>query len=156
MAPDTGWVQRAHRAPARLLLAMLTVSLFCGPAAAGEKAPAGVTPYGRTLLAQINLYRRDSGLGELVFDPALVKSARTHSFQMFQQKRLTHLGFKRRFAQSGSRLCVENIGQGSADAFKLFDAWHGSVGHDRNMLVEGLRKAGIAEVGGYVTFLACQ
>ena len=130
--------------------------LATGPAMAREPVLEGVTPYDRTLLAQINLYRRDSGLSELTFDPALARVARTHSFHMFQQKRLSHVGFKERFARSGSRLCIENIGQSSADAFKLFDAWHGSVGHDRNMLVEDLRKAGIAKVGVYVTFIACQ
>ncbi len=138
-----------------LVLAMLLL-LADGPVAARESVPAGVTPYGRTLLAQINLLRRDSGLGELAFDPALVKAARTHSFRMFQQKRLSHLDFKKRFAQSGSRLCVENIGWNFPNPLKQFDSWHGSVGHDRNMLVEDLRKAGIAEVGGYVTFIACR
>lgn len=139
-----------------MLLPAMIMLLAGGPAAAREPTPAGVTPYGRTLLAQINLYRRDSGQSELVFDPSLGKAARSHSFQMFQQKRISHADFKERFTRSGSRLCVENIGHSSAGAFKLFDAWHGSVGHDRNMLVEDLRKAGIAEVGGYVTFIACQ
>ena len=126
------------------------------PAAASETTSIGVTPYGSTLLAQINLLRRDSGLGELTFDPAMVKVARTHSFHMFQEQRISHLGFKKRFAQSGSRLCVENVGWNFSNPLNQFDAWHGSVGHDRNMLVEDLRKAGIAEVGGYVTFIACR
>jgi uncharacterized protein YkwD len=139
-----------------MLLAAMLMLLADGPAAAREPTPAGVTPYGNTLLAQINLLRRDSGLGELTFEPALVKVARTHSFHMFQQKQLSHLGFKKRFAQSGSHLCVENVGWNFPNPLKQFDAWHGSVGHDRNMLVEDLRKAGIAEVGGYVTFIACR
>jgi uncharacterized protein YkwD len=138
------------------LLFFLLWSLPAASVAARGPTPPGVTPFGRTLLAQINLYRRDQGLSELTFDPALVKMARTHSFRMFQQKRLSHLDFKQRFARSGSRLCVENIGRDYANALKQFDGWRGSVGHDRNMLTPDLRKAGIAEVGGYVTFIACQ
>lgn len=140
-----------------LLLAMLLLSISFGAAMAlaGNGAP-GVTPYARTLLAQVNLYRRDNGLTELAFDPVLLQAARSHSFVMFRQKRVSHLDFKKRFARAGSRLCVENVGWNYSTPLKQFDAWYGSVGHDRNMLVEDLRRAGIAEIGGYVTFIACR
>ncbi len=137
-----------------LLFGVLLLSV--APVTAREPTPLGVSLFGRTLLAQINLYRRDRGLSELAFDPALINMARMHSFRMFQQKRLSHIDFKQRFARSGSRLCVENIGRDYANALKQFDGWRESVGHDRNMLTADLHKAGIAEVGGYVTFIACQ
>ena len=105
-------------------------------------AQATVSPYVRTLLAQINQYRQDNGLTPLVLDPALSRAARTHSFSMFQQ--------------TNSRLCVENIGRGATNPRKQFDNWRRSGAHDQNLLVEEIRRAGIAEVGGFVTFFACQ
>ncbi|NLB06592.1 MAG: CAP domain-containing protein, partial [Desulfobulbaceae bacterium] len=119
-------------------------------------AQATVSPYVRTLLAQINQYRQDNGLTPLVLDPALSRAARTHSFSMFQQKRLSHLRFNERFQQTNSRLCVENIGRGATNPRKQFDNWRRSGAHDQNLLVEEIRRAGIAEVGGFVTFFACQ
>ncbi len=119
-------------------------------------AQATVSPYVRTLLAQINQYRQDNGLTPLVLDPALSRAARTHSFSMFRQKRLSHLRFNERFQQTNSRLCVENIGRGATNPRKQFDNWRRSGAHDQNLLVEEIRRAGIAEVGGFVTFFACQ
>ncbi len=124
------------------------------PALRAESTDA--TVYGRTLLAQINLYRQDSGLNPLTFDPGLIRLARTHSFTMFKQKRISHLDFNSRFERSGSRLCVENVGWNYTTPLKQFDAWRRSSGHDQNMITDGIRKAGIAEIGGYVTFFACQ
>jgi uncharacterized protein YkwD len=70
----------------------------------------GATLYARTLLEQINLYRRDNGLHPLRFDANLIHLAKNHSFAMSQQKRVSHNNFKERFERSGSRLCVENVG----------------------------------------------
>ena len=126
------------------------------PVQAVRAESADTTLYGRTLLEQINLYRQDSGLNQLVFDPGLIRLARTHSFTMFKQKRISHLDFKSRFERTGSRLCVENVGWNYTTPLKQFNAWRRSSGHDQNMITEGIRKAGIAEIGGYVTFFACQ
>ena len=119
-------------------------------------AQATVSPYVRTLLAQINEYREGNGLPSLVLDPGLSRAARTHSFAMSRQKRLSHVRFDERFQQANSRLCVENIGQGATNPRKQFDNWRRSGAHDQNLLVEEIRRAGIAEVGGFVTFFACQ
>ena len=131
------------------------LALPAGSLAAGSGA-AAITPYARTLLAQINQFRQDSGLQPLVADPTLTRAARTHSFMMFQQKRLSHLRFEERFKRSSSRLCVENIGRGQSNPLRQFDGWRRSGAHEQNMLVEDIRRAGIAEVGGFVTFFACQ
>jgi uncharacterized protein YkwD len=112
--------------------------------------------YGRTLLEQINNYRRVHGLSTLRFDANLIRLAENHSFAMFQQKRVSHRNFDERFTRSGSQFCVENVGWNSSTPLKQFDAWRHSSGHDENMLKEGLTKAGIAEIGKYVTFFACK
>ena len=137
---------------------LITVLLgFCLAAPVGlSAAQATVSPYVRTLLAQINQYRQDNDLAPLVLDPALSRAARTHSFSMFRQKRLSHVRFDERFQQANSRLCVENIGRGATNPRKQFDNWRRSGAHDQNLLVEEIRRAGIAEVGGFVTFFACQ
>lgn len=122
--------------------------------AAGDEE--GATLYGRTLLEQINNYRHVNGLSTLRFDPRLIRLARTHSFEMFQQKRVSHRNFNERFERAGSNLCVENVGWNYSTPLKQFDAWRHSSGHDENMLKEGLSRAGIAEVGKYVTFFACK
>lgn len=122
--------------------------------AAAEKT--GVTLYGRTLLEQINLYRRDNGLHPLRFDANLVHLAKTHSFAMSRQKMIGHANFDDRFARSGSRLCVENVGYNQTTPLKQFDAWSRSKGHDQNMLSPEITRAGIAEIGNYVTFFACK
>lgn len=142
----------------RLAPWLITVLLgFCLAAHVGlSAAQATVSPYVRTLLAQINQYRQDNDLAPLVLDPALSRAARTHSFSMFRQKRLSHLRFDERFQQANSRLCVENIGRGATNPRKQFDNWRRSGAHDQNLLVEEIRRAGIAEVGSFVTFFACQ
>lgn len=143
--------------PSRLLRAvafLLLAGAMPLPAAAIQMA--GTTLYGQTLLEQINHYRQERGLSQLTFDPGLNRVAKTHSFIMFQQKRISHLDFNKRFERSGSRLCVENVGWNYTSPIQQFAAWRKSSGHDQNMLADGLRKAGIAEVGGYVTFFSCQ
>ena len=139
-----------------LLAATLAICLAAPVGFSAAQAQAAVSPYVRTLLAQINQYRQDNGLTPLVLDPALTRAARTHSFSMFQQKRLSHLRFNERYQQTNSRLCVENIGRGATNPRKQFDNWRRSGAHDQNLLVEEIRRAGIAEVGGFVTFFACQ
>ena len=140
-----------------MLRAVIFFVLVCAvPIPACAIQMTDTTLYGRTLLEQINRYRQDHGLSQLSFDPGLNRVAKSHSFTMFQQKRISHLDFNKRFERSGSRLCVENVGWNYTSPIKQFDAWRKSSAHDQNMLTDGLRKAGIAEVGGYVTFFSCQ
>ncbi|MBV5319307.1 MAG: CAP domain-containing protein [Desulfobulbaceae bacterium] len=139
-----------------LLCALLLLALGTTSVQAKEARFPGVSLYGETLLAQINLYRQENGLNALRFDAGLNKLAQTHSFEMFQQKRMGHSNFNQRFERADSRLCVENVGWNYSNPLKMFDAWRLSRGHDENMLKEGINKAGISEVGDYVTFFACK
>ena len=136
-----------------------TLALLCvvvAPLGARAMEDDGSTLYARTLLEQINNYRQVNGLAPLRFDAGLTSLAKTHSFAMFQQKRMSHRNFDERFERSGSRLCVENVGWNYSNPLKQFDGWRHSSGHDENMLKDGVAKAGIAEIGKYVTFFACK
>ena len=137
-----------------MVLGVLALSV--APSWAGAMQDEGASLYARTLLEQINLYRQDNGLNPLRFDANLIRLAKNHSFEMFRQKMMSHRNFDERFERSGSRLCVENVGWNYSNPLKQFDGWRHSSGHDQNMLKEGVTKAGIAEIGNYVTFFACK
>ena len=137
-----------------LVAALLMVPSLPAQCASFEDDDASL--YARTLLEQINNYRSANGLPSLRFDDRLNHLAMTHSFAMSRQKRMSHANFDERFQRSGSRMCVENVGWNYPTPLKLFDGWRHSSGHDENMLKEGVRYVGIAGVGKYVTFFACQ
>jgi len=138
-----------------VLFAILLLSLIPSHKTALAQEEAA-SLYARTLLEQINRYRQDNGLGSLRFDANLIWLAKHHSFEMFRQKMMSHRNFDQRFDRSGSRMCVENVGWNYSTPLKQFDAWRQSSGHDQNMLKPEITKAGIAEVGNYVTFFACK
>ena len=143
----------------RLYAFFLVVSLLMVPSLPAQCASfeeGGASPYARTLLEQINNYRSANGLSSLRFDDRLNHLAMTHSFAMSRQKRMSHANFDERFQRSGSRMCVENVGWNYPTPLKLFDGWRHSSGHNENMLKDGVSSVGIAEVGKYVTFFACQ
>lgn len=139
-----------------LAFGIFLVTILPLQAQAVQEGQGATSLYGRTLLEQINLYRRDSGLNPLRFDDQLIHLAKNHSFSMFRQKMVSHNNFDDRFERSGSRLCVENVGYNFTTPLKQFDAWRQSSGHDQNMLKAEITKAGIAEIGNYVTFFACK
>jgi Uncharacterized protein with SCP/PR1 domains len=138
------------------LFVLLMFALIPNQIAARVQQDEGASLYSRTLLEQINTYRRDHGLGQLRFDANLIRLAKHHSFEMFRQKMVSHRNFNQRFERSDSRMCVENVGRDFSTPLKQFDSWRQSKGHDQNMLKEELTKAGIAEIGNYVTFFACR
>ena len=116
----------------------------------------GSSLYSRTLLELINTHRQEHGLNTLRADDGLHRLARQHSFTMFRQKRVSHLGFRDRFDRAGSALCVENVGEGHTNARQQFEAWRNSSAHNQNMLHEDIQKTGIVEINNYVTFFACR
>ena len=136
-------------------VSMVLVSISM-PARCAASDEGDASLYARTLLEQINAYRNDYGLPSLRFDDRLNHLAMTHSFAMSRQKRMSHANFDDRFERSGSRMCVENVGWNYPTPLKLFDGWRRSSGHNENMLKDGVNYVGIAEVGKYVTFFACQ
>jgi uncharacterized protein YkwD len=140
--------------PGKSVLWVLLLMLFMG--SGPVPAAAGTSLYSRTLLELINTYRQEHGLNTLRSDAGLNRLARQHSFEMFRQKRISHLSFKERFDRAGSDLCVENVGGNHSNARQQFDAWRRSSAHNQNMLHDAIQKAGVVEIGNYVTFFACR
>ncbi len=112
--------------------------------------------YSRIMLELINLYRMENGLNPLQLDPLLVGLAKNHSSEMFLKEKVNHRNFDERLEQARSRLCVENVGWNYGSPHNMLNGWRRSSDHNHNLLQEGINRVGIAEIGQYVTFFACQ
>ncbi len=111
--------------------------------------------YEQKLLSYINQHRIKNGLAQISFDITLGETAKIHSQYMSNKNELNHANFGDRFRQSRRSLCVENIGWNYMKPEAQFKAWKNSIGHNKNMLNEQIKRAGISKVGSYVTFFAC-
>ncbi len=121
------------------------------------ESPAKEYPnYSEELLDLINQYRAGNRLNKLYYDKKLAAIAEGHSAFMYHRNFLSHDHFDERFVQSGSDLCVENVGWSHSTPEDEFNAWRNSVEHNKNILDGNIRKAGISRVGAYVTFFACR
>jgi len=138
---------------AAIVLVLLLALTAC--AAPPVPVPAEDSGYSRVLLERINLYRLEHGLNPLRPDPGLARLARGHCTEMFQRRKMNHRHFKDRQAQAGSRLCIENVGWNFISPLQMFDGWRESRGHNRNLLEDRVNRVGIAEIGRYVTYFAC-
>jgi uncharacterized protein YkwD len=107
------------------------------------------------VLAVLNAYRAERGLPPLRRSGALDALAVEHSTTMRERGRPSHDGFPARFARSGAYLCVENVAQGFRQPAQVVQGWRGVPTHHRNMLEPKVTYAGIAQVGRFVTWLAC-
>lgn len=107
------------------------------------------------LLAEINRYRAAHHLTKLAADDDMARLAKGHSDTMNRENRLSHDGFQDRFRESGRTECVENVGWNFQSPRQQFLGWKASPGHNRNMLMKGITRGGIARSGPYVTFFAC-
>lgn len=132
-----------HCCTAAFLLSSATVSL-------------AADSYETTLLNQINLYRQKHHLAPLQLTEQLNQLAAQHSEFMQQQNELNHKMFKERFRAAKRPSCVENVGWNYQTGSDQFLGWKHSSGHNKNMLAPQITQAGIAKVGAYVTFFACQ
>ncbi|MBX3603460.1 MAG: CAP domain-containing protein [Rubrivivax sp.] len=150
--------------PLALFVATVTTLGAVGPAAAdsaGSGPPAappaaGAEGYVHHLAALINEYRQHQGLPPLAFADELSALAAEHSGAMAAQRRLSHDGFRDRLRRAGSRVCVENVGQGYRSAEALLDGWRQSPAHHVNLLADDVARMGIAASARYVTFFACR
>jgi uncharacterized protein YkwD len=137
---------------ATVLLILLALTACAAPPV---PVPAEDSGYSRALLERINLYRLEHGLNPLRPDTGLARLARGHCTEMFQRQKMNHRHFKDRLAQAGSRLCIENVGWNFVSPLQMFAGWRESRGHNRNLLEDRVNRVGIAEIGRYVTYFAC-
>lgn len=95
-------------------------------------------------------YRRASGLPAVEPDPKLIELARDQARRMAAEDRLTHdpggRGFNQRLAAVNYRAvrAAENIGAGYHTLAEAFSGWRDSPSHNRNMLLPGATRFGIA------------
>lgn len=142
------------RLAARLALGALALAATTWAAESVTPTDAE-TAFATTLGQAVNAYRATRGLPKLEADASLAKLAAAHSAKMASTGKLDHDGFQDRVRQSGFPLCVENVGWNYRSAQAQLDAWRRSPGHDENMRRTNLERAGVANVHGYVTWIAC-
>src|SRR5512135_1421864 len=137
--------------------AILSILLLSSPAFAFDQVAYlnDSSQYIKQLLTYINHYRESNRLRPLSLDPKLTRLAQGHSSDMQRTGTLSHDRFDERFRKSGHNSCVENVGWNYKSPRELFAAWQNSRGHDKNMLADDIRRAGISRIGTYVTFFAC-
>ena len=135
------------------LLAMVAISACAAPTP--RPMPMEKPGYSQALLTAINQYRLANNRNSLALDPFLMRLAQGHSQAMFNRQKASHRDIDDRFRQVNSSYCVENVGGDYHSPQEMMTAWRQSRRHDRNLLREGITRAGIAEVGNYVTFFAC-
>lgn len=144
---------------ARALL--LTASMALLAACAGyelEKSPAFYESLARPG-AQVNVaaaasmlsdYRRANGLPAVAADTALTELAQTQARRMAEIDKLTHdpggRGFVERLKASNydAARAAENIGAGYHTLAEAFSGWRDSPSHNKNMLLPGATRFGIA------------
>lgn len=98
----------------------------------------------------ISDYRRANGLPAVTADPALTEMARDQARRMASIDRLTHdpggRGFVERLKASrfSAARAAENVGAGYHTLAEAFSGWRDSPSHNKNMLLPGATRFGIA------------
>ncbi len=145
------------RATTALALAALALAA-CGTSFEVEKSP----PFYENLArpdAQVNVaaaasllsdYRRANGLPAVTIDEKLVAIAAEQAKRMAAADKLAHepggRGFIERLkaARYDAARAVENIGAGYRTLAEAFSGWRDSASHNKNMLLPGATRFGIA------------
>ncbi len=95
-------------------------------------------------------YRKKNGLPPVEIDQRLVEMAEAQAKEMARRNQVTHdpggKNFNRRLAASGfnAQRAAENIGAGYHTLAEAFSGWRDSPSHNKNMLLSGATKMGIA------------
>lgn len=145
------------------LAGMLLVPLLLGGCAAG---PA-VTPVDETFYANISKggaldpqaaaalisdYRRGRGLPAVTIDPVLMTVAERQAKAMAAADQLSHsvggrsLNTRLKAAGFSGLKAAENVGAGYHTLAEAFSGWRDSPSHNKNMLMAGATRLGIAAV----------
>lgn len=95
-------------------------------------------------------YRQKNGLPRVEIDQRLVEMAEAQARDMARRNQVTHdpggRNFNKRLAASGfnAQRAAENIGAGYHTLAEAFSGWRDSPSHNKNMLLTGATKMGIA------------
>ena len=118
--------------------------------------PKQAAQFSEQLFELINHYRTEAGLPPLQWANELRALATAHSLKMARRDAINHDGFAQRFTVATSQLCVENVGARFRDPESQLGGWRASPVHRRNLLDPDIRRVGIANARGYVTYFACR
>ena len=141
-----------------LLFAVAAALLAACASYEPEKAPAFYESLARpgaevsvpAAASLLSDYRRANALPAVEPDPALNAMAKDQARRMSELDRLTHdaggRGFTQRLNASGFQAAraVENVGAGYHTLAEAFSGWRDSPSHNKNMLVAGATRFGIA------------
>ncbi len=102
-------------------------------------------------LAEVNAFRRASGLAPVRLDPAVTRAARAQAQAMAQAGAMSHSAggdFRARLAANGvgRAPAVENIAWGVNSVSQAMVMWRGSSLHAQNMLTPDMTRLGVAAV----------
>ena len=142
----------------RAMIAILGLLALAGCAAEGPveqpsmylyMAEGGARLDPQAAASMISLYRQNNGLGAVVVDPELMKSAEAQSQAMASRNKLDHdvkAPLPKRLTAAGypATLAVENVSAGYHTLAEAFSGWRDSPPHRANMLQNGVTKLGIA------------
>ncbi len=146
--------------PTMKTLRTIAIAILSSACISAAQPPTTTGDFGSQTLALINSYRASRGLSPLAANGTLKALAQQHSRYQAARRSMSHDGFRQRSAQARaaglSVVCSENVAMGYTTPQQLFAGWRRSWGHNTNLLRPNLRYAGVATVGGYSTFFACQ
>ena len=155
-APSPGKACRWLIRPTAWLCAGLLASALAQAATPTAQPDVAVPPdLALQLLQLINRHRSSQALPTWEPDADLALIATAHSQRMAERHRIGHEGFDARFAQARRRLCVENLAAGFNRPEPVLAAWLASPSHRDNLLAPRPRWAGLGQVAGYITLMAC-
>jgi uncharacterized protein YkwD len=135
---------------AALLAACSTFELDRAPVFYENLARPGAQVSVEAAASMLSDYRRANGLPAVAADTALVRLAREQATRMAELDRLTHdpggRGFVQRLtaANYDAARAAENVGAGYHTLAEAFSGWRDSPSHNKNMLLPGATRFGIA------------
>jgi uncharacterized protein YkwD len=133
-----------------LLAACSTYELDKSPPFYESMARPGAEVSVAAAASMLSDYRRASGLPAVQPDPVLLEVARDQARRMASVDKLTHdpggRGFVQRLNSSNYQAAraAENIGAGYHTLAEAFSGWRDSPSHNKNMLLPGATRFGIA------------
>lgn len=138
-----------------ILLSLLLFAAAPLPAAALCPAPQGADALRSEVIRLVSAERRQAGLPPLAFAPKLQRAAQVQACDNARRSVLGHTlgngaGLTERLRAEGYRFgtAAENVARGPATAERVVDLWMNSSGHRKNILMRGVREAGVGIAPG--------
>ena len=102
---------------------------------------------GETAAAIISRYRRAHGLGAVFPDATLTRAAEVQARTVASAGSLSHGDFPSRMASIGIKgIAAENLSAGRSSVAEAITSWEASKGHNENLLLDGIRRIGVARI----------